>query len=576
MKRFFLLAIIILLSSLFIGQLLYRHIPESDPLELVDKDCGLLIDMPDAASVGARILHSRFGQNFTSIDWPYVFDQLEVSGTRQKFFQENIGVLLDLFSSPLWKRIFGKRIILALLPPEQTQTSLTAENQLIRNVVFIGSPRVTFLLNKLFSSFPLFKGELTQLAYRGRELFCLQRNSGGNIYYAIIDGHVIAAPAQRTVERSLDLSLRHVIEEHTGLITNSEFQKLRKRYKGDDIFVYVDIARFLSFLPATLHKSGRKTKESPLVNSGMSRLAFFHAGKGHTQRLIIVTQWDAKQLTPFEEQVVAAKPGKNMMLPEIPSKLVLYFWSNWFDAAGWWHAVEKNEGSASLSSLAFAAATWIEENSGLGMDEFVTLFGHNFGLNISAIRTSGFFPVPSVSCFIEVTDAARIDKILQKSLAELPLRRDTIAGIPVVSVMIADGLMQPSYALQGNMLMIADSREQIEELVDPHAGRLVNDALFKAVDTGMTFPSNLHVFARTSEIIESLKELASWGGTVIAIRDGVAGRKWKVVIDQIVLPLLDGLKPLQAKGVRGYTAPGEVIFDAVVQTADVTQGGNKH
>ncbi len=35
----------------------------------------------------------------------------------------------------------------------------------------------------------------------------------------------------------------------------------------------------------------------------------------------------------------------------------------------------------------------------------------------------------------------------------------------------------------------------------------------------------------------------------------------------MILPLLDGLKMYRAKGVRSYTAPGEVVLDTVVLTA---------
>ena len=167
-----------------------------------------------------------------------------------------------------------------------------------------------------------------------------------------------------------------------------------------------------------------------------------------------------------------------------------------------------------------------------------------------------------------MTDRDRALKLIEKMLTGLPLRRDKVAGIPVVSIMAADGLMQPSYALLDRFLMVADSRQQIENILMVGSKRLVKDDDFQAVDMGMLQPSNMIVFARTAELIVGLKEFASWAGTMIAIRDEAAGAKSKVLIDQVILPLLEGLKMYQAKGVRSYTAPGEVVLDSVVLVSE--------
>jgi hypothetical protein len=132
--------------------------------------------------------------------------------------------------------------------------------------------------------------------------------------------------------------------------------------------------------------------------------------------------------------------------------------------------------------------------------------------------------------------------------------------------------MQPSYALLDRFLVMADSRKQIEDILKVSSKRLVNDELFQAVDMGMLQPSNLVVFTRTAEIIDGLKEFASWAGTMIAIRDEVAGSKRKILIDQVILPLLDGLKMFRAKGVRSYTAAGELVLDSVFLVSEPGSG----
>ena len=209
------------------------------------------------------------------------------------------------------------------------------------------------------------------------------------------------------------------------------------------------------------------------------------------------------------------------------------------------------------------------------IDRFLGLFGREFGFNIAEIRTSGFIPVPRICFCIEVTDPDRVQQLIEQAIAGMPLRRDRVAGVPVVSIMAANGLMQPSYAMLDRFLVIADSRQQIEDVLRTSSRRLIRDREFEAVDMGMLRPANLVVFARTSELIEGLRELASWAGTIIAIRDPQAGEKSKVLVDQVILPLLDGMKMYRAKGVRSYTAPGEVVLESVVLVADPAAAESK-
>ena len=47
-----------------------------------------------------------------------------------------------------------------------------------------------------------------------------------------------------------------------------------------------------------------------------------------------------------------------------------------------------------------------------------------------------------------------------------------------------------------------------------------------------------------------------------------AGVRSKILIDQAIIPLLDGLTMVKAKAVRSYTAPGEIVLQSAVLMAD--------
>jgi hypothetical protein len=216
-------------------------------------------------------------------------------------------------------------------------------------------------------------------------------------------------------------------------------------------------------------------------------------------------------------------------------------------------------------------AAWFEDHFGMKMERFLALFGHEFGFNVAEIRTSGFFPVPRICSCIELVDRDGVERILEKMISGLPLRRDKVAGVPVISIMAANGLMQPSYALLEKFLVIADSRQQIVDILRVRGRRLVEDDDFRAVDMGLLQPSNLVMFVRSAGLVDGLKEFVSWAGTMIAIRNEKVGARSKILVDQVIVPLLEGMKMYRAKAVRSYTAPGEVVIKAVVLTENIRE-----
>jgi hypothetical protein len=207
----------------------------------------------------------------------------------------------------------------------------------------------------------------------------------------------------------------------------------------------------------------------------------------------------------------------------------------------------------------------------MDMESFWGLFGQEFGFNVTAISTAGFFPVPRICFSIAVQNQKKVASFLEKVTAGLPVRRDEIEGIPVVSLLAANGMLQPSYAFVNGNLLLADSREQLEDILLQRKKSLLQDTDFQAVLPGTTEPANLHLFARTAELVTALQELASWAGTMIAVRDPKTGATSKILVDKIIVPLLESLKMYRAMGVRSVTRPDEVVVDATVLRTEETQ-----
>lgn len=573
MKRFVWLLFILTLIGGIVYQLAFHRQQTRDPLELVPQQTMLMLDWSDAAGATKGFLQSRFGRRLASIDWPFVLDQLEVQDPFRKQLQEQVTSLKDFIAHPLFKELFSRRVVFALIPVAPTAFMDDPQGALAESLLMLVTPEHERVLLGLLSLLSPVKGRDESLSYQGVPITEFVQENGRRLYIASVDGQLVVSPGIDLVKHSIDLSFMHLVQEQTGFLLNSEYNTLKKRGRGlDDFFMFADFSRLKSMFnmlrPQAVSGKGRSLPEF----AGSERMVFFHHSNRNIQQFTSIVQFDPDKLAPFQKTIYTRKPVENSWLPNMPSNLLVYFWSNWLDLPAWWRETLARGTDKELAAAAGIAA-WIEKQTGMSIDRFLALFGREFCFNIPEIRTSGFFPVPSICFFIELADPDRAQELLEKMISGLPLRRDKVAGIPVVSIMAGGGLMQPSYALLDRFLVLADSREQIEDILKRSSKRLVSDDVFQAVDMGMLQSSNMVMFARTAELIDSLKEFASWAGTIIAIRDEQAGAKSKVLLDQVILPLLDGLKMYRAKGVRSYTAPGEVVLDSVVLTAGPGENG---
>lgn len=575
MKRFVWLLLFLTLMGGVVYLLTFHRQQTRDPLELVPQQTMLMLDWTDAAGATRGFLQSGFGRRLTSIDWPFVLDQLEVRDPLREQLQHQVTSLMDFIAHPLFKELFSRRVVFALLPVAPAVFMDDPQGALAENLLMLVTPKHERVLLGLLSLLSPVTSRDESLSYQGVPITEFVRENGRRLYLASVNGQLVVSPGMEPVKQSIDLSLMHLVREQTGFLRNSDYNTLKERGRGlDDFFLFADLIR-LKPLFNKLRPQAVTEKERGLPEFvGSERMVFFHHSNNNIQQFTSIVQFDPDQLAPFQKTIYTRKPVENSSLRNMPSNLLVYFWSNWLDLPAWWRETLARGTDNELAAAAGIAA-WIEKQTGMSIDRFLALFGSEFCFNIPEIRTSGFFPVPSICFFIELADPDRAQELLEKMISGLPLRREKVAGIPVVSIMAGGGLMQPSYALLDRFLVLADSREQIEDILMRSSKRLVSDDSFQAVDMGMLQSSNMVMFARTAELIDSLKEFASWAGTIIAIRDEQAGAKSKVLLDQVILPLLDGLKMYRAKGVRSYTAPGEVVLDTVVLIAEPGQNDSE-
>ncbi|MDW7771936.1 MAG: hypothetical protein SCH71_03505 [Desulfobulbaceae bacterium] len=560
---FFLLTVVILFLILFSG---IDH--AVDPVSLLPHDTVVLIDVKKPAETINKLRKSKLGIQVNSIEWQEVLQDI---GIQEEDVQELLLLADELetfIRGPFFNELFASRVLLGLLPAESSDLEMTRERIGIdKMMVLMARPRHRASLVDFFAGFALDEFEQTEESYKGRKIKTFVREGGYRFSTTVTDGIVIASFSPQLVKRCIDNALNNITSGGAGLQGNVHYRELKKQARGhDDQFVYIDILELNSMIENNTQASvypphsGSNTTFFYRKEPAVKRLAFYrHPGK-QTVNYSGIVQYNPGYAGFHQTLFNRKKPDRDAILALLPDNNVIHLWINVFDSKKIWSALCSSGKNIYIRALVRNLEEWIAVNTEYSMDEFLSLFGSQISLNVAEMKSSGIFPMPRLSLCIEVRDRDKVRALLDNLFAGLQVRQTTVGGKEIHSVILAGGLMQPSYMFHHNFLVVADNKEQLELLLSGEKNTLLLDPLFKKVDVGLTEANNVVLYFRNAEMIDGLKELVRWYGSLLQLFDNQPEEKNRVILEKIILPVLEGMKMYQVKSFRVYTTDAEMIM----------------
>ena len=302
MKRFVWLFLFLTLTGGVVYLLTFHRQQARDPLELVPQQTMLMLDWTDAAGATRGFLQSRFGRSLASIDWPFVLDQLEIRGEFREQLQHQVTSLMGFIAHPLFKELFSRRVVFALLPVAPAAFMDDPQGALAENLLMLVTPEHERVLPGLISLLSPVMGRDESLSYQGVPIAVFVQESGRRLYIAFIDGQLVVSPGMELVKQSIDLSLMHLVQDQTGFLLNTEYNTLKERGLGqDDFFLFADFTRlkplFNMLRPQAVTGKGRSLTEF----AGSERMVFFHHSYTNIQQFTSIVQFAPDQLAPFQK-----------------------------------------------------------------------------------------------------------------------------------------------------------------------------------------------------------------------------------------------------------------------------------
>ena len=151
---------------------------------------------------------------------------------------------------------------------------------------------------------------------------------------------------------------------------------------------------------------------------------------------------------------------------------------------------------------------------------------------------------------------------------DIPLIRQSFNGVKMYlwGGVVPTGDLQPTFCITDNYFVFSSNRKQIRDFILDGDGyqALDGNPEFKRVNNGLTSENNSVNYIDSRSLVVLFKEVFSWIGTMIAIQDREAAQRSKILIDEMLNPLLDGLAMYSTIGMRSYTEENRIHIESKV------------
>ncbi len=135
----------------------------------------------------------------------------------------------------------------------------------------------------------------------------------------------------------------------------------------------------------------------------------------------------------------------------------------------------------------------------------------------------------------------------------VPVRRKKMGQSEVISWggVAGIGSVLPTLSFGKESIIVSSNREQIKRFLGAEQSRsLADQESFRLLSGDILKPSHAITYLDVGQTTDMIKEMISWGGTMLAIQDRELARKSKVLIDELINPILDGLAMYSLIGSR--------------------------
>ncbi len=491
----------------------------------------------------------RLGQKLKETDINAVMQTFGIPAEQIEMFNKGLEESLSLINSTIFKELFGRDTVIALLPfdilPEQeVESSLSS-------IVLVSRTKHRSGVLELFNMFIAKQMQVQTHKIDEYEVKSMEVEENIHVYYTLVDGVMLSTFDPATMKTCLDL--RKV--DQVSLADNRHYQDLSERLLTNDSTVFFFnntkglYENLVQNITAFADKEDGNINEALEAFKGMEGFdamaysSYDNGGHMIWDRALIM--FDKGRMKPVYANMYDFAPEENKTLGMTPENSMIYYWANSLDLSilREFYIEKLKIDEATLDDI----ETKFVANTGVSFDEVVAAFGTQASFLVTDIKTGGPFPIPVFGFLFQAEDQNTIDKLISTSVqkSQMGLEEEQVDGITIKYVVLPFGTdVQPAYAFYNGFCIVAINRQLLKEIinVDKTGGGVADAQAFKDVNRELPDKTNAISYFKTDVLLDKLQILAEWGRNMSGMADPQAVEKSTVVLNKLVNPVLDGLK----------------------------------
>ena len=548
--------------------LVYRFDPdhEENMAKFIPDNALIYFEQRDAKAAIGAFRKSQLGQNFDSINFKSTGKKIGVSNkviNTIETIQKNYPLI---FENEIINELLGKRFALAFFWPENNFTNFNLQTFLKENSIIIAEPKYKegILINAVEHYGKQLKALSFQSIQYGNHQISRATTPEGLLSFSVIDGLFVAS----FNEKQLKLSIDAYDGEIKSIFDIESFGKSQGEFLKPDRFLHLPIETVRKVVHQCfdyLDSGAKDIVQTQLTNTeGFLGMSY---GAWPTNDLVqekIIFSYDAKLTNSAVQQHLRSAPSKNSMLEMTIADPLAYYWSNTIDLRHFLTYLPTETGKDNPIRNYIKR---LETRSSYSIEQILATLGEEVSLVVEKNGKENFFPIPLGAAFFRVDPNVDISKIANYIVDsfDVPVIEQVYNSVTYLYWVASpqDGL-QPLCGFWSNLFFIGNSAQLIERVIDgfnENTSLLTNRSI-RNIDPGMTKENNSTTYFNNVEILELTQRLFSAIGTMISLEDRNKAGKARLIINEVINPLLNGLKEYERSCTRSYFAPGMVVIDS--------------
>ncbi|OEU83970.1 MAG: hypothetical protein BA873_11335 [Desulfobulbaceae bacterium C00003063] len=569
MKKFLVLSTIMVLAISFLVWKL-QPVPVGDIAAVVPDTALLYMEQKDVENFIDDLKHSKLGKIIQAIDFLIIGNDLKLTDDQLTAIQKTDILIRNNWDSEIIRELFGKQVALALLQPLKSTMHLNLIDFIKANTVLITEPgyKAEFM-HMIAERYAVYSKNISISAHQYGKYHIKRISIDADILSTVaIDGFILMSFEEGQLRKCIDT----FDNELPSLVEHEGYSRLRSYYSQPDQFMFLALRNSRDFITNDLlqHEfSGRDIIEKELTAT--AGFAGFSYGAWKNQSLIsdrIMVLYNQEMVNSIVEKQLQTAPSTCDTLRFSPANPLVFYWTNTIDFELLYQLYSRRVGEQDIKLVKFAEI--LEDQVGMTINEFFKLLGTELSYIITSGQEGNSLSIPYGIMLFKVEEPERVAAALEKLVAgyNIPVKMNNYGSTSFYSWAGSpqEGL-QPLYGFLDNYLFIGNSNYLVKQVIDSlqNGNNLLKDPRFLEIDLGLTRSNNYISYTDNVELITITKSLLKLAGAMMAIEDRDTALKVKIILRDIIDPLLDGLSMFDRTATRSYFTEDSVVIDSMTK-----------